>query len=70
MVEWKAASIYVSWRRLRSDTSPAVRVKFIGAAFADVWHGPHGATPTAHGRCNSVPSAVWELHPVFKVATP
>jgi hypothetical protein len=52
------------------DVSPAVRVKFTGAAFADAWHGPYGSTPTAHGRCNSAPGAVWELHPVFKVATP
>jgi uncharacterized protein YraI len=52
------------------DLSPAVRVKFTGAAFTDAWHGPFGAVPTGHGRCNSTTGAVWELHPVFKVAAP
>ena len=48
------------------DLSPAVRVRFTGAAFYDGWH----KTTADHGRCNSTPGARWELHPVTAVAAP
>ncbi|MES2304561.1 MAG: SH3 domain-containing protein [Gemmatimonadota bacterium] len=48
------------------DVTPAVRVRFVGAAFYDGWH----RNSNDHGRCNSSPGARWELHPVFTVTEP
>ena len=43
--------------------TPAVRLRFVGAAFYDGWHLTHGR----HGDCNRPPGGLWELHPVFSV---
>jgi hypothetical protein len=48
------------------DVSPSVRVRFTGPAFYDGWH----RTSRDHGRCNSTPGAIWELHPVVAVGPP
>jgi hypothetical protein len=51
------------------DLAQPVRAMFTGLAFWDGWHVTTGL-PTNHGRCNSTKGAAWELHPVFKVASP
>ncbi len=56
------------------DLATPVLVTFTGAAFFDGYHqkrGPNGAVRASqHGRCNSSVRALWELHPVYKVAAP
>ena len=49
---------------------PPVRVTAIGPAFFDAEHrGAKGTAkpPHGHGHCNSSSSALWEIHPVYKV---
>lgn len=48
------------------DLTPPVRIRVVGAAFYDGWH----RSSHDHGRCNSTPGAIWELHPVFEVRAP
>ena len=56
------------------DLTAAVQVTFVGAAFFDGYHQKHLANGKAqavqHGRCNASVSALWELHPVYKVEAP
>lgn len=56
------------------DLPAAVQVTFVGAAFYDGYHQKKlangGTQAIQHGRCNSSASALWELHPVYKVAAP
>ena len=56
------------------DLPTAVQVTFVGPAFFDGYHQKHLANGKAqavqHGRCNSTVSALWELHPVYKVEAP
>ena len=56
------------------DLDQAVQVRFTGAALFDGFHQsrPGGGPPHAsmHGRCNSSVSALWELHPVYRVEAP
>ena len=51
------------------DFDAPVRLRFTGLAFWDGWHATANL-PSGHGRCNSTIGAAWELHPVFKVASP
>ncbi|HVH68330.1 MAG TPA: hypothetical protein VM716_10715 [Gemmatimonadales bacterium] len=46
--------------------TPAVRLRFVGAAFYDGAHATH----RTHGHCNQQPGGLWELHPVFSVQSP
>jgi hypothetical protein len=56
------------------DLPAAVQVTFVGTAFFDGYHQKHlpngKAQAVQHGRCNSSVSALWELHPVYKVKAP
>lgn len=56
------------------DLTVAVQVTFVGTAFYDGYHQKalaSGKTQAVqHGRCNSSASALWELHPVYKVESP
>ncbi len=57
------------------DLQPSVLVQVTGAAFFDGFHQQRaavGGSPHAsqHGRCNSSLRALWELHPVYRVAPP
>ena len=56
------------------DLPAAVQVTFAGTAFFDGYHQKHLANGKAqavqHGRCNASVSALWELHPVYKVDAP
>jgi hypothetical protein len=65
--------VLLSWDS-QGDVTPAVRLKFIGAAFFDGEHRGGATrrdqTDGAHGRCNSSARALWELHPVYWVKTP
>ncbi len=49
------------------DLSKPVQVTLVGDAFYDGWHTNSSGSPVGHGRCNSSPRALWELHPVFVV---
>jgi hypothetical protein len=50
----------------RGHVTPAVQVRFVGAAFFDGWHLTHGR----HGDCNQQPGGLWEVHPVYQVEQP
>jgi len=59
----------------RGDLHLPVRVQFAGAAFFDGFHQQQAATDASphasqHGRCNSSLRALWEVHPVYRVASP
>src|SRR2546427_11279133 len=57
----------------RGDAAAPVQVRFTGAAFFDGYHQlpwPGAPHPVLHGRCNASLRALWELHPVYKVAGP
>ena len=59
--------------------APPMAVVVTGAAFYDgkhlqrpKGHGKHkrGAEAHSHGDCNVSPSALWEIHPVYKIERP
>ena len=55
------------------DILPPVRVTVTGLAFFDGEHrGAEGTDkpPSGHGRCNSATSALWEIHPVYRIGAP
>jgi hypothetical protein len=58
----------------QGDLGPPVRVRVSGAAFFDGFHQQPtvDGSPRAsqHGRCNASLRALWELHPVYRVAAP
>lgn len=50
------------------DLSTPIQVTLVGPAFFDGEHrGAKGTKnpPRAHGRCNSVSQALWEIHPIY-----
>jgi hypothetical protein len=71
-----AALIDTAWLTTQGNLRTPVRLRFTGLAFFDGIHqkrtrGTGGSTHAeGHGRCNSSVRALWELHPVYKVAAP
>ena len=47
-----------------------IRLRFIGAAFFDGEHLRNNSEIRPHGRCNATPSALWEIHPVYRIERP
>jgi len=44
-----------------------IRLRFIGAAFFDGEHLRSSSRISPHGRCNASVSALWEIHPVYRI---
>jgi hypothetical protein len=51
----------------RGDLSKPVRLRVVGAAFYDGEHLGRKGDIRPHGRCNSSASALWEIHPVYRI---
>jgi hypothetical protein len=47
-----------------------IRLRFIGAAFFDGEHLRSESRISPHGRCNASVSALWEIHPVYRIERP
>lgn len=58
----------------QGDLDAPLEVRIVGAAFYDGQHRrttrKRDRTDGGHGRCNSSPRALWELHPVYAVLSP
>ncbi len=52
------------------DLATPVELRFTGAAFYDGFHRQTTGAAQGHGRCNSSASALWEIHPVYRVEPP
>jgi hypothetical protein len=69
-----AALVDTTRLSLRGVVAAPVQVRVTGAAFFDGYHQRTllgGAPrPVLHGRCNGSLSALWELHPIYKVEAP
>ena len=52
------------------DLPDPVQLRFIGAAFFDGEHLSSKAKIRPHGRCNASVSALWEIHPVYRIERP
>ena len=47
-----------------------IRLRLIGATFFDGEHLPGKSKVRPHGRCNASVSALWEIHPVYRIERP
>jgi len=69
------AALITQLRESKPEThvTPPIRITVIGPAFFDGEHRGSrmsGSPPSGHGNCNASASALWEIHPVYRVIAP